>query len=335
MRKQIMPFPRFATILALALLVVPSSVSAQSPDQYVVSAKAGGVNFVSGDVSVKRQGFKVIEPLTAQSNLESGDVVSTGISSRLEVLLIPGSYLRVGDNTEFEFSDSSLETLRVRLIRGSAIVEVTNNDDARSLLSVHTPQSSVTIDKRGLYRIDVLPNGTTQIFVRKGRALVRNAAGEITKLEEGKYLSVRAVETATSKFDKKADGDYLDSWSRERSETVVAANRRLSDRSLASAYSSYRGLGNSRWGFGASSGLWLYDPFFRGRTFLPFYGGLSSPYGHRYSRCVSLSRGYGGVYPPFGRSTFGGLRIGIGGRNPRPFIIRPRISVGHGHRGRH
>ncbi len=41
----------------------------------------------------------------------------------------------------------------------------------------------------------------------------------------------------------------------------------------------------------------------------------------RYSRCVGLSRGF---YSPFGRSTFGGLRIGIGGRNPKPFIIRPR-----------
>ena len=332
MRRQIELVPRFASVFVLLLFIVSSSVSAQS-DQYVVSAKAGGINYVSGDVTVKRRAIGAVETVTTQSNLESGDALSTGASGRVEVLLIPGSYLRVAENTEFELSDASLETLRIRLIRGSAIIEATNNDDASSLLAVNTLQSTVTIDRRGLYRIDALPNGTTQIFVHKGRALVRNPAGEITKVEEGKYLSVGSTDAAMSKFDKKIDRDYLDSWSRERSETLVAANRRLSDRSLASAYSTYRGgFGNSRWGFGSSSGLWLYDPFFRGRTFLPLYSGLSSPYGHRYSRCVGLSRGF---YSPFGRSTFGGIRIGIGARNPRPFIVRSRIGVGHGHRGRH
>lgn len=331
MRKQIDLIFRFVSVLAL--LFVASNPSLAQSDQYVVSAKAGGVNFVSGDVTVKRRGANSVEAVTAQGNLESGDTLSTGASGRVEVLLIPGSYLRAAENAEFEFTDASLETLRVRLIRGSWVIEATNNDDASSLLAVNTPQSTVTIDKRGLYRIDVLPNGTTQVFVRKGRALVRNAAGEMNKLEDGKTLSITANEIVASKFDKKLDRDYLDSWSRERSEALVAANRRLSDRSLANAYSSYRGgFGNSRWGFGPSSGLWLYDPFLRGRTFLPLYSSLSSPYGHRYSRCVGLSRGF---YSPFGRSTVGGIRIGTGGRNPRPFIVRPRISIGHGHRGRH
>lgn len=326
---------KFAVIFALVLIAFPNAL-AQRQDQYVISAKAGGINFVSGEATVKRRSTGTAESVTTQTSVDSGDVVSTGLSGRVEVLLIPGSYLRAAENTEFELSDATLESLRLRLIRGSAVIEATGDDDVKSLFTVNTSQSTVTIDQRGLYRIDVLSNGLTEVFVRKGRALVRNATGEVTKLEEGKSVRVTSNESAISKFDKKVDRDYLDAWSRERAEELAAANRRLSDRSLASAYSSYRsGLGSSRWGFGSSSGLWLYDPFLRGRTFLPLYAGLSSPYGHRYSRCVGLSRGYGGFYSPFSRSTLGGIRIGIGGRNPRPFIVRPRVGVGHGHRGRH
>lgn len=55
--------------------------------------------------------------LTIKEDLETGDVVRTGFDGRVEMLLNPGSYMRIGENSEFELADNSLENLEVRLIR--------------------------------------------------------------------------------------------------------------------------------------------------------------------------------------------------------------------------
>ena len=45
----------------------------------------------------------------------NGDAVRTGLDGRVEMLLNPGSYMRVGENSEFELADNSLNNLEVRL----------------------------------------------------------------------------------------------------------------------------------------------------------------------------------------------------------------------------
>src|SRR5206468_2229200 len=67
------------TGLALCLVfAVTATVQAQNREKYVISAKAGGINLVSGDVTVRHEGAKTRQALTAKDDLESGDVVLTG-----------------------------------------------------------------------------------------------------------------------------------------------------------------------------------------------------------------------------------------------------------------
>ena len=57
---------------------------------YVISAKAGGVNYVQGKVAVSKRsrgGY-----LLKGDRLEIGDKVSTGADGRAEILLNPGSF---------------------------------------------------------------------------------------------------------------------------------------------------------------------------------------------------------------------------------------------------
>lgn len=266
------------------LLTISPSALSQDREQYVISAKAGGVNFVSGDVAVRRQGTSDWRTLTSSDDLQNGDVVNTGTTGRLEVLLSPGSYLRSIENSEFELTDGSLDSLRLRLTKGSAVVEAAGADGARMFVEVATPQTRIVIDRKGLYRINLLPDNSTELLVRKGQALVGSDSSTAQKVKDGHRVTIRSSgELATAKFDKK-DADAFDLWSERRSETLAAASRKLSDRALASSYTSYRRSGF--WGspgYRSISGLWIYDPFISGRTFLPFYYGWSSPYGRRYS----------------------------------------------------
>ena len=293
----------------MLILGVTVSISAQGQDreQYVISAKAGGVNSLSGDVLLKRRGQAEWRSVTDQDNVDSGDVVRTGANGRLEMLLNPGSYFRVAENGEFELTDASLDMLQVKLINGSAIVEVAGADEARTQIGVMTPQTTVVIDRKGLYRINLEANGTTEVIVRKGRATIRGNSLVATEVKDKKKVVVGGGASVITKFDAK-EKDGFDLWSEQRAEALVAANRRLSDKVIARSYANYSSGLNWRRGY-RLSGLWIYDPFFSGRTFLPFFTGWSSPYGHSYSHGFGFhwhSRSYSPFYTPGGFGRGGG-----------------------------
>jgi hypothetical protein len=264
-----------ALLVCAATVGINSTTQAQTRDKYVISVKAGGINFVTGNVTVERNGAGGQMPVTEQDNLENGDVVTTGLSGRVEVLLNPGSYLRLAENSEFEMSDTSLEHLRIKLLRGSAMIEVVGTDDTQLSLRVDTPQTEVVIVKRGIYRFNVLQSGATEVLVRKGRALVGPSAlvvkgGKMVVVSRGAGLS------AVAKIDKR-EKDSLELWSRDRAEYLASINRRVAP--------SIVNVGVDLWASYNDYGAWAYDSRRNCYVFLPGRGGSSSPYGYDYDNC--------------------------------------------------
>jgi hypothetical protein len=279
MRKACTALARFS--LAISFVITCAAfASAQNKDEHLVSARAGGVNFVSGDVTFRRAGKSAWQQLATTDELKSGDAVRTGADGRVEVLLNPGSYLRLGKNSEFELTDAALDTLRLKLARGSALVEAAGFDDADFAITFDTAQTQISIVRSGIYRVNADARGITELFVRKGRALVGR---ERTAVKEGTMARVGAggnVEVA--KFDKD-DRDALDTWGKERAEEIARVNRKLQARQLNTSLASY-GFGNPF--FGSSfAGVWLWaDSCY---TFMPFVPGWSSPYGFMYPAWMS------------------------------------------------
>lgn len=269
--------------------------------EYVISARAGGLNLVEGDVSVQRRGANARNSIANGELIENGDRLETGANSRAEILLNPGSYLRLGENSEIELTDSSLDSLRIKLNRGIAIIEAGGGSDKFAVIELQSNNAIILIDKKGVYRIEnQIDSGYTLASSQKGRARVN---GE--EIKEGKEIKIAANGGAEiAKFDKKVQ-DNFDLWSSSRAESIAAENKKLSDQTVSSLYSRYRSdtlMRNGRLG-----GYWLYNPLFSSRTFLPFSSGWSSPYGYRYSRVFGNSRSFG--FNSFGRS---GINIGIG-----------------------
>ena len=120
--------PKHIVIMSVALLcaMLPSLAAAQTRERFGISAKAGGVNNVVGRVRVTREEQQP-QVLTSTDNLVAGETVTTASSSNAEILLNPGSYFRLGENSEFQFEDISLDNLRLRLMKGSAIIEATGD----------------------------------------------------------------------------------------------------------------------------------------------------------------------------------------------------------------
>lgn len=290
--------------LALPLLLGAMVIGIQAQrnrETYTISARAGGVNLVSGNVTVRRR--ETTETLRATDDLRSGDMVRTGADGRVEILLNPGSYLRVAENSEIELTDNSLDNLRLRLAAGDAIIEATGTERDHPTLEILTPQTRVTIIRDGLYRI--VAGRTTEVYVRRGRALVgTGATPELVRA--GKRASVNGMRgnapIAVARFDRD-EKDAFDRWSKERGEELARANRRLSNRSMRSALAS---LSSNFWddGFGRfnyrPAGVWVYGAGCY--TFVPFYGGFQSPYGggYYYSLYPFMARGMccGQIYSP-------------------------------------
>jgi len=282
-------------ILLMTILLVCAgfvTAAAQNRERFVISAKAGGINAVSGRTGVQTQGSTEWQQLTIKDNLEAGDMVKTGIDGRVEMLLNPGAYLRVGGNTEFELTNNSLENLELRLIRGTSIVEATGTENTELMINITTPHTKMAIIRRGLYRVNVVPGDATELIVRKGRVLLSDSQ---IKVKGGRKLIFSGHTFSMAKLEKAdKEKDAIENWSKERAETVAKANRRISFRDLNMALASF----GDRWSRGfssGSSGVWVFNPRFQCYTFLPYYfgwGNWGSPYGGSYSNAF-YGYGYG------------------------------------------
>jgi len=268
----------FLTCLCLALASGVASaqdetLAAAAGDRYVISAKAGGVNFVEGTASVTRKTGKS-GYLTKGNTLEIGDKVSTGSTSKAEILLNPGSYLRLGDNARFEFVTTSLDDLQLKIESGSAILEVFAAEEFKVAITTH--KSKYQLVESGVYRIDVTDGGEERLEVWKGSARLGNA-GDVVK--SGRAVTVGASGSSIAKFDR-GKKDALEIWSKARSKQLAKITETL-NRDLVRTALMRSFLGN-RWNLFSSFGLWIFDPRFGGYAFLPFGYGWGSPYGYGY-----------------------------------------------------
>lgn len=239
---------------------------------YVISAKAGGVNYVEGTVTILRKSGKS-GYLLKTDTLEIGDNVVTGANGKAEILLNPGSYIRLAGNSEFEFITTSLDDLKLKLTRGSAMLEVFADDDFRVI--VNTPGAQFYAVKSGVYRIDVMSDGTAKIEVWDGKAKIGDTNASIVKSGREAVVSGNQVEVA--KFDRD-EKDALEMWSKSRAKELAKINSRLERNALRSTLlNSYQA---NSWNLYNSFGLWIADASRSGYCFLPFGYGWYSPYGY-------------------------------------------------------
>ena len=117
------------TTLVLALMM-----------QYVVATKAGLVNDVKGLTNVKR--MQMVE-----ANLP----VRTGPAGFAELLLTPGSYLRLGPNAEVVLDNVDLTNVALHVNAGQAMVEVIEIT-SETPIRVTTGQTTVNLREPGIFR---------------------------------------------------------------------------------------------------------------------------------------------------------------------------------------
>jgi hypothetical protein len=243
---------RFAFGMFFALV---ASVCAYS--QSVISAHSGVIHYVEGRVLLAGA---PVEPKFGQfPEVKNGQELETR-EGRAEILLTPGVFLRLGENSSVRMISNRLTDTKVEVLTGAALVECAEvlKDNA---ISLQFGDAEMLLLKHGLYRVDAEP---ARFRVFDGEAVVRNGSGQVT-LKRGHETMLNGV-LAANKFDPK-EGDELYRWASRRSEYLSVAN--------VSAANTLRSSGA-----GWSTGGWQFNPWFGMYTFVPYSGIAYSPFGY-------------------------------------------------------
>lgn len=251
--------------LALIVSVCASPTRANEESSSPEHAVPGTLNYVENAVSIDSEAVTAKSIGSAQ--LENGQSLTTGVG-KAEVLLTPGVFLRVGNNSAVKMISSGLTDTEIGLDSGHVMVEVAEIHPENDLRIVADGETTELL-KTGLYDFDL---NQRQLRVFEGKAEVLYGDGHFD-VTGGREVQLQAGQKEKQqKFNKKAYAtDDLYRWSSLRSSYVAEAN--------VDAASIYANSGWGPWGPGWWGAGWYWDPWFDDFTFIPGDGIFYSPFG--------------------------------------------------------
>ncbi len=293
---------RISIATLASLLIALCAVTANA--QYLTSTKAGFINHVEGKVHILRHDSEDGEKGRASlgTQMRDGDKLFTSAGSYAEILLNPGSYIRMSEKAEIVARNTDFSAVRFELIKGSVHLEV-GESDKRTLVELVTPHGSVFVTKDGLYRVD--EKGTaTVVSVRQGEILLGAradiAANKATRIKRGKVVTLTgSTNSDIAKIDKDAS-DNFDVWCFGRGQLLASANLQALRRNQT---------------YSAFNGGWYYNSFYNCYTFMPFGRRFYSPFGFGFFRNYADCYWYNPYYNPYG-GYYGGGGV-VAGLPPR------------------
>src|SRR5262249_32713979 len=160
------------------------------------TAYPGTLNYVDGQASV---GGKAVDSKAIGTvQLEAGQTLDTQ-NGKAEVLLTPGVFLRVGDNSRVKMISPSLTDTDVELEKGEAMVEVSEIHPEKRLVVEQSGGASRLV-KTGIYEFDA---NQGQVRVFDGEALVQaNENDKQIKVKGGHEIDLNAASMKSHGFDK-------------------------------------------------------------------------------------------------------------------------------------
>jgi hypothetical protein len=219
----------------------------------------GTINYVEGQASLKGQplGRNAAGYAVAQPN----EAIDTH-SGYVEVLLTPGAFLRIGNNSEVVMQAVGLANIQLQVIHGSAMIEATDFVKGTAM-QVNMDGATTQIEQRGLYAFDA---NQQMVRVLDGKAKVLEASRVKTIDKDHQVVLTSGTNLKSRSFDKQiAEADPLYVWSKARSEAEAEANVSLAKN--VAVYGGWYGPG------------WYWDPLWADYAFLPGAGFLYSPFG--------------------------------------------------------
>jgi hypothetical protein len=248
------------------------------PQGYTISARPGAVNYIEGHASLN--GNEISQKTLGKTFLGANDTLSTDLG-KAEVLLTPGVFLRIGENSQIRMVSPSLTNTQVEVMKGEAIVEVADLTKDNNI-EILDRGGSMRIEKTGLYRVSADDPPTASVI--EGKAQL-NFGGSKIDLGKGRE-TVIAANLKAEKFNAKKEDD-LYAWSNVRSQYDAGASYASARSATVNSYNSYNSYDSTYggWagypgGFGNGFGPgWYYNGLWNSWAWMPANGYFFSPFG--------------------------------------------------------
>lgn len=283
-----------------------------------LSARPGVVNYIEGDALLNgnpvKQGTSK-QPVT----LNASDMFSTN-HAKAEILLMPGVFLRIGDDSSLRMISPSLVDSHLELLQGEAIIEAVGMIHG-SQVQVVDHGAVVTLDANGLYRLRAGAAPTAAVIAGSVEVLLGSQ-----KIKLGKGRQTSLVDVLRAEKADLGEDDDLYAWSSIRSQYEAAASYQAA--LVAGAQGQYQ----TGWFFSDVMDSWAWLP---GRTcFSPFGWGFYPAWGVYRATVVSCPVLRGGHWKPVPKPVGGGYEngyrhwVGMGATRTVPIDPRHPPSVG-------
>jgi hypothetical protein len=246
----------------VAAFAITTAVFAQDGPERGVAR----LSLINGEVSVRRGDSNELIAGALNAPLVVTDRIYTGSGSRAEVQFDFSNLIRLSPDSEIRLAELEHKRFLLQVAQGTVTYRVLRDQDAEVELS--TPNVSVRPFKRGIYRVTVLPDGSTEVTVRSGEAEIFTPRGS-ERLTAGRTMFARGTQADPEfRIAREIPDDEWDRWNERR------------DRDLSRSQA-YRYV--SRDIYGAEDldqhGRWVYDPPY-GYVWAPVVAPGWVPYRH-------------------------------------------------------
>ena len=245
----------FCAVFIFSLFLLPALSWAQddySNQENDPPARVARMNFTQGSVSFQPGGEGDWVDAVPNRPLTTGDNLWTDRDSRAE-LHVGSTAIRLASETSLTFLELDDRVLQLRLAQGSALVRVRHFDDDDTI-EIDTPNLAFMVQRPGVYRVDVQPDGqTTIVDVYQGRGEAVGGGNNYTVLaNQQASFSGDPDQGLNYEIDRISSPDWFTSWAFDRD--------RREEQSQAANYVSPEMTGyedlddNGRWSYAGNYG---------------------------------------------------------------------------------
>ena len=194
----------WALFLAMPFLFLNAGNVFAITDDYTpeVTARVARISFISGDVQIRRADQTVWERAAKNLPIVEGDEIATDANARLEIQFNSESYLRLSENAYLKMTTLRDEGIAVSLPNGSLSLRILAFDKDRAYFEIDAPQTTISVERAGMYRVDAGNSRDTQVRVSV------TDSGQARVFSENSGFTLRNGRSATLQI----DGDYAGEW---------------------------------------------------------------------------------------------------------------------------
>jgi hypothetical protein len=234
------------------------------------------ISLMNGDVSVRRGDSGDWVAAAVNAPLSVDDTVVTGANSRAELQLDWANLIRLSSNAEVRLAELENQRYMLQVARGLVTFRVLRDSDAD--VEISTPSVSVRPAGIGVYRIEVMENGDSQITVRSGSADIFTPRGS-QQLQAGRTMLARG--SASDPEFRIVSAISRDEWDRWNENRDSYFTRTESYQYVDSSIDGAEDLdGNGSWSYAAPYGyVWSprvdagWAPYSNGQwSWMDYYG---------------------------------------------------------------